>query len=56
MGNRLFVWVVEMHNGRRWVPCADCALTKADGLFRKREWKRRNKEDRFRIMKYEIAV
>ena len=51
-----FVWVVEIHDGRRWVPCADCGLTKKDGLSRVREWKRRNPQDRFRVKQYGIVV
>ena len=49
------VWVVEMWNEarRRWEPCAECALFKADSRWRLTEWRRKNPSDRFRVVRYE---
>ena len=48
------VWVVEMLNpmNGRWEPCSDVALWKRGGEHHVREWRGRNKDDRFRLAKY----
>jgi len=48
------IWVVEMWNEerRRWEPTVGAGLNREDIRVKKREWKRRNPNDRFRIYKY----
>lgn len=48
------VWIVQMlHEGyARWHSTVGCKLTKEDALKEMRAWKKRNPNDRFRVMEY----
>ncbi len=49
------VWVVEMLCNGKWFPTVGVKLTRKDGLDEKRDWKRRNPDDRFRLRRYHPA-
>lgn len=55
MKNR--VWVVEAlwEEGGGWHPTVGVKLTKDDAKREKREWKKRNPCDKFRVSKYEFV-
>ena len=46
------VWVVEMVDGKRWMPCSGASLFKDTGAIELSDWKRRNPNDSFRLVKY----
>ena len=48
------IWVVEMFNpvSQRYDACAAAALTKEDCMVKLREWRKKNRYDKFRIRPY----
>ncbi len=48
------VWVVEMwnQNRSRWEPTIGSALNRQDGREVRKNWKKRNPDDRFRLKQY----
>lgn len=49
-----YIWVVEMegeHNGR-WSPTVGVGLNERDATEMKRQWRKNNPTDRFRIVRY----
>jgi hypothetical protein len=52
----MHVWVIEIKDGKKWMPCADAHLTHGDA---KREmafyWMFNNPKDKFRVKKYVSA-
>ena len=49
-----YVWVVEIYSvkRKRYVPCQECCLTKADAEEAMEDWKFNNTYDEFRVWKY----
>ena len=59
-----YIWIVEMWmahetlTGRgtdRWEPTVGAGVTKADAVWKRREWCEKNPDDRFRIRRYEAV-
>ena len=46
------VWMVEMKNNGRWLPCVTCRLTREDGRAALPLWRALNPDDRFRVAPY----
>jgi len=46
------IWVVEMFTGKGWMPTVGVGLCREDVRIKKRDWKKRNPDDRFRVRKY----
>ena len=47
-----YVWIVEMLDNGKWKPTIGVGLTKIHGQWQRREWRRRNPDDKFRLRKY----
>lgn len=50
-----YLWVVEMLCGDKWHPTVGVRLTREDGRDELTCWRRRNADDKFRLVKYERA-
>ena len=48
------VWIVEMWNPRRdkWEPTVGCTIQKDEAAALRRDWLRRNPNDKFRVQRY----
>ena len=44
--------VIEMLDNGKWKPTIGVGLTKIHGQWQRREWRRRNPDDKFRLRKY----
>ena len=56
MKSRNRVWIVEMLNSSyqvsKWEPTVGCRLTRAACVEARREWKKNNPSDHFRVCEY----
>ena len=48
-----FVWIVEMRDGAGSNPTVGVALTRLAAEDIERDWRQRNPDDKFRVVKYE---
>ena len=53
---RKHVWIVEARYDypvvRNWSPTVGAALTRADAVYVLSDWRRRNPDDKFRLVEY----
>lgn len=46
------LYIVEMHDGRRWTPTVGVALDRATARVVLRHWRERNRGGEFRLTRY----
>lgn len=46
------IWIVEMWDGDGWAPTVGCKLCRAEGRYELLDWRKRNPDDRFRLIRY----
>jgi hypothetical protein len=49
---KAWLWVVEIKEQTGFMPTVGCALSRAYGRAELLDWKRRNRDDKFRLVKY----